>query len=366
MGSDSSASSKQLPQSNHDDEISGPPGITDEESPSPGELALTPPSDNAENVDDAMPIEDDHAIGDETRGGGDVRSRSPSSESSHQVTKAIKTMIRRLDPACAAREAQKDAAAAAYAASRAGAAEAASVVAVMAAAKQCHHQQQQQAQQQGGHTIEDEHVIEDDARDQLEKEKNDLVDRWLNHRCICISTCTCSTVRQFNTAISEVEERYASAAGSLGGPKYVGLDPVYWNALCRATTEDSRREKQRAKKAAPAHQLSSSSSMPSGPCPQQTIEDEESSWSIDSDLDAVQQAEYKAQNYARNLRLKYEKEDAVDSAPGVSVVTAAAPLLPHVFPATARTAPTRQDLQRAGELGKAWVMAALDKAAASN
>jgi len=55
-------------------------------------------------------------------------------------------------------------------------------------------------------------------------------------------------------------------------------------------------------------------------------------------LDAVQQAEYKAQNYARNLRLKYEKEDAVDSAPGVSVVTAAAPLLPHVFPATANTA----------------------------
>jgi len=136
--------------------------------------------------------------------------------------------------------------------------------------------------------------------------------------------------------------------------------------LCRATTEDSRREKQRAKKAAPAHQLSSSSSMPSGPCPQQTIEDEESSWSIDSDLDAVQQAEYKAQNYARNLRLKYDKEDAVDSALGVSVVTAVAPLLQHVFPGTARTAPTRQDFQRARELGKAWVMAALDKAAASN
>ena len=166
MGSDSSTSSKQLPQNNNDEEISCPPSITEEESPSPGELALTPPSDNAENVDDAMPIEDDHAIGDETRGGGDVRSRSPSSESSHQVTKAIKTMIRRLDPAYAAREAQKDAAAAAaYAASRAGAAEAASVVAVMAAAKQCHHQQQQQAQQQGGHTIEDDHVIEDDARE---------------------------------------------------------------------------------------------------------------------------------------------------------------------------------------------------------
>ena len=156
MGSDSSASSKQLPQSNHDDEISGPPGITDEESPSPGELALTPPSDNAENVDDAMPIEDDHAIGDETRGGGDVRSRSSSSESSHQLSKAIKTELRRYNLAYAAQEA----------------AEAASVVrAVMAAAKHAKNKQQQQAQQQGGHTIEDEHVIEDDARDQLEKEK---------------------------------------------------------------------------------------------------------------------------------------------------------------------------------------------------
>ena len=123
MGSDSSTSSKQLPQSNHDDEISGPPGITDEESPSPGELALTPPSDNAEHVNDAMPIEDDHAIGDETRGGGDVRSRSPSSESSHQVSKAIKTICRRLKPAYAAREAQREAAAVAgAAAARVGAA----------------------------------------------------------------------------------------------------------------------------------------------------------------------------------------------------------------------------------------------------
>ena len=60
--------------------------------------------------------------------------------------------------------------------------------------------------------------------------------------------------------------------------------------MCRATAEDSRREERREKKAAPEHQLSSSTSMPSGPCPQQTTEDEGSSWTIDSALDTVQQA----------------------------------------------------------------------------
>ena len=69
MGSDSSTSSKQLPQSNIDDEVSCPPSITDEASPSPGELASRTPSDNADNVNEAMPIEDDHAIEDDARGG---------------------------------------------------------------------------------------------------------------------------------------------------------------------------------------------------------------------------------------------------------------------------------------------------------
>ena len=72
-------------------------------------------------------------------------------------------------------------------------------------------------------------------------------------------------------------------------------------------------------------------------------------------------------------------DEAVDAAPDVSVVTADAPLLPHVpaaaasasfvahvSPATARKAPTRQDLKRARELGKVWVMAALGKADATN
>ena len=119
---------------------------------------------------------------------------------------------------------------------------------------------------------------------------------------------------RFRTAVAEVEDRGETAVSASGGG-YEGLDPVYWRALCRATEEDSRREKHREKKAAPEHQLSSSSSMPSGPCPQQTTEDEGSSWSIDSDLDVVQQAEYKVQNYARNTAIV--TEGAVDSAPDV-------------------------------------------------
>ena len=62
VGSESSTESKQLPPSINDDEVSLPPSISDEESPPHSELPLSIHTENAEDCNEDVPIEDGRTI----------------------------------------------------------------------------------------------------------------------------------------------------------------------------------------------------------------------------------------------------------------------------------------------------------------